>query len=521
MSPPLFGGDPEKKLLDEIRSIVETAKKYQMSGKTDQAANEFRAALRTYNKYVEEVKKFRKEYSQTLTDIGRGLYALDEVERAIEALEKALQLDPKNVSAWLFKGSIHFANPGTANYAVICYTEAVKLDPKNATAWRNLGDAYRALGKNEEAISAYRNLIKIEPNNLTNYDRILKINPNDTGALLGKAEIFVKQGKVDEAVEIYKLLFEIEPSVRYYEAIAALKPDEAQALKVRLGGEQAPVQPTVVEMPPASETPGVEQSGQAETAEEAELIPVKKEDMQPLRTEELPTLPKQTIPIPETVQVVTPVEIKSVPAPEVPQKEQQVQPQTSSSVGVQLLEAKFTPEQPALEILKQFVSENLEDHEKILVILDKLIETGRYSDIIALMEIILPVHTTNEVFWYYNGVSLAKVGKLKEAIDSFSVCVKLEPESVDAYLAMGTVYIQLNDFEKATAALNEVLKRSPREAEAWYLKSVIEAKNGDYNKAKAFLKQATLLDEEYRERAKNEQAFLPMKDDPAFKALLG
>jgi Flp pilus assembly protein TadD len=92
---------------------------------------------------------------------------------------------------------------------------------------------------------------------------------------------------------------------------------------------------------------------------------------------------------------------------------------------------------------------------------------------------------------------------------------------VDAYLAMGTVYIQLNDFEKATAALNEVLKRSPREAEAWYLKSVIEAKNGDYNKAKAFLKQATLLDEEYRERAKNEQAFLPMKDDPAFKALLG
>ncbi|MGC8912800.1 MAG: tetratricopeptide repeat protein [Thermoplasmata archaeon] len=535
MSPPLFGGDPEKKLLDEIRDIVETAKKYQRAGKTMEAATEFRAALRTYNKYVEEVKKLRNEYSNILTEIGRGLYALDEVERAIEALEKALQLNPKNVSAWLFKGSIHFANPGTANYAVICYTEAVKLDPRNITAWRNLGDAYRALGKNEEAISAYRNLIKVEPNNLANYDRILKINPNDTMALEGKASIFMKQGKIEEAVEIYKLLFELDSNIKYYDAIVALKPEAAESLKKMLAPQpevkpvsqtaQQGVEPQLEIQPEKHEAieqhaEGIIEKTQQEIEEELELLPVREEKTDIGKTEELPTLSKITLPPPETPPEIKPIELKSV---KIERMEEPGVPATKVSEPAeisQIINMEFTRDKPETSMVKQYVSENVDDKEKLMVILDKLLEVERFKDLVEVLEAILPVHTTDDVFWYYNGLALAKLGKLKEALDSFSVSAKLNPDDPDTYLAIGTIYSQLRDYEKATEALNEVLKRRPKEGEAWYLKSVLEAVNGDYNKAKAFLKQAVVLDKEYRERAKTESAFEGMKDDPGFKSIV-
>ncbi|MCX8173041.1 MAG: tetratricopeptide repeat protein [Thermoplasmata archaeon] len=531
MSPPLFGGDPEKKLLDEIREIVETAKKYQRAGKPDQAANEFRAALRTYNKYVEEVKKYKKDYSTLLTEVGRGLYALDEVERAIEALEKALQLDPKNVHAWLFKGSIHFANPGTANYAVICYSEAVKLDPKNVTAWRNLGDAYRVLGKNEDAILAYRNLIKVEPNNLANYDRILKINPNDMQALEGKAAVFAKQGKVDEAVEIYKLLFEMNPKMEYYDAVVTLKPDEAENLKRIAGAREAEIGPQtqqpVDQVQPQPEYPEVQQQVPQETEEneeELELLPTREGKGVMAVPEELPTLAKATPKPEELARELKPIELKTVkieelPEQAVPQPTPPTEPEISKELA-HILESPYTKESPPVEEIKRFVSENLDDKEKILIILDKLLEVERYADMGELMELILPVHTTDDVLWYYNGIGLAKLGKVKEALNSFTVSAKLNPEDPDVYLAIGAIYCQMRDYEKGTQALNEVLKRRPKEGEAWYLKSVLEAINGDYNKAKAFLKQAAVLNEEFKERARSEKVFEPLKDDPMFQSIV-
>ncbi|MEM3397378.1 MAG: tetratricopeptide repeat protein [Thermoplasmata archaeon] len=532
MSPPLFGGDPEKKLLDEIREIVETAKKYQRAGKPDQAANEFRAALRTYNKYVEEVKKYRKEYSNLLTEIGRGLYALDEVERAIEALEKALQLDPKNVHAWLFKGSIHFANPGTANYAVICYSEAVKLDPKNVTAWRNLGDAYRVLGKNEDAILAYRNLIKVEPNNLANYDRILKINPNDTVALEGKAAVFAKQGKIDEAVEIYKLLFEMNPKMEYYDAVVLMKPEEAENLKRIAGAREAgtveqSVQP-VEQVQPQEQYVEVQQQAPQEpenTGDELDLIPVREEKVTASAVEDLPTLEKAPPRPEELSKEIKPIELKTVKVESVPPQPSAPQPLPAPTEIPQelahILESPYSKDAPPLTEIKRFVSENVDDKEKILIILDKLLEVERYSDMNELMEIILPVHTTDDVLWYYNGIALAKLGRVKEALNSFTVSAKLNPEDPDVYLAIGAIYCQMRDYERGTQALNEVLKKRPKEGEAWYLKSVLEAMNGDYNKAKAFLKQAVVLSEEFKERAKSEKVFEPIKEDPMFQSIVG
>ena len=39
----------------------------------------------------------------------------------------------------------------------------VKLDPKYKTAWDNLGRAYMALGKADEAVSAFQKQIEINP----------------------------------------------------------------------------------------------------------------------------------------------------------------------------------------------------------------------------------------------------------------------------------------------------------------------------------------------------------------------
>jgi tetratricopeptide (TPR) repeat protein len=53
--------------------------------------------------------------------------------------------------------------------AIKCYDEAIRLDPKDYAAWHNKGNALMYLGKYDEAIEAWDEVIKV-----------IRLNPNDT-----------------------------------------------------------------------------------------------------------------------------------------------------------------------------------------------------------------------------------------------------------------------------------------------------------------------------------------------------
>lgn len=63
-------------------------------------------------------------------------------EDALIAYDKALELDPKHVSAWNNKGIV-LSRLKRFEDAIICYDRAIELSPEYANAWYNKANALR------------------------------------------------------------------------------------------------------------------------------------------------------------------------------------------------------------------------------------------------------------------------------------------------------------------------------------------------------------------------------------------
>ena len=78
-----------------------------------------------------------------------------EKEKALDAVQKALEIDPNNVTALINKGYI-IADKRLYNQAIEWFNKAINLDPKNANAWYEKGNCYRRLGKKQEAKECFK-----------------------------------------------------------------------------------------------------------------------------------------------------------------------------------------------------------------------------------------------------------------------------------------------------------------------------------------------------------------------------
>ncbi len=87
--------------------------------------------------------------------VGADYFLLENYSEADKWLTESLHLNPNNALALYFLGRAKYNEKRFAE-AVHFFTEALKVDPNNAKAEDNLGLSYQALGRNEEAITAYR-----------------------------------------------------------------------------------------------------------------------------------------------------------------------------------------------------------------------------------------------------------------------------------------------------------------------------------------------------------------------------
>jgi adenylate cyclase len=106
-------------------------------------------------------------------------------DQAIASAERALELSPSGAGAYASLGSaLSFAC--RFSEAVQYFEQAMRLDPfPSTTIMRNLGGAYRAVGRYEDAIAQYKNALKLQPDDLFTH--------------LGLAQTYVKLGREKEA----------------------------------------------------------------------------------------------------------------------------------------------------------------------------------------------------------------------------------------------------------------------------------------------------------------------------------
>ena len=99
---------------------------------------------------------------------GNGLAALKYGKCALNAVNKAIELDPKSSMAYLSHGVGNYYLPpalgGGLDVAVQDFRKAVELNPKNADAWLWLGIALRRVNQAGEARQAIAKSVELNPN---------------------------------------------------------------------------------------------------------------------------------------------------------------------------------------------------------------------------------------------------------------------------------------------------------------------------------------------------------------------
>lgn len=122
-------------------------------------------------------------------------------------------------------------NEGTSNQATGTASSKSGTYIQNAIAWTGKGDALKKLEKYEEAVEAYNEAIKINPQyaeawrgkggslfnikkydeSVEAYDEAIRINPQYSQAWNGKGSSLFEQGKYDDAVKAFDEAIRIDP----------------------------------------------------------------------------------------------------------------------------------------------------------------------------------------------------------------------------------------------------------------------------------------------------------------------
>jgi hypothetical protein len=93
---------------------------------------------------------------------GYSLSAEGRYREALDAYEKAIELEPGFAYAWNGKGYMLGAE-GQYPEALAAYRRAIELDPRFAYPWNGIGSALTAMGQPREALDAYNKAIDLDP----------------------------------------------------------------------------------------------------------------------------------------------------------------------------------------------------------------------------------------------------------------------------------------------------------------------------------------------------------------------
>jgi len=205
-----------------------------------------------------EIVKISPNETGTWRRMGSSLWRLGRSQEALEAFDRAIQLNVENVLAWFYKGLVllyDFKKFGDslecfekmmrydekhvdARYytavalgglkrkdeAIECCDEMMKLAGNTSEAWARKADLLQNMNRKKKAIECYDEAIKLDRKNiklwrlkyeilseLKNFqktieciDEILALDPDDTDLWYDKGRLLLQLRKYDEAEVCYK-----------------------------------------------------------------------------------------------------------------------------------------------------------------------------------------------------------------------------------------------------------------------------------------------------------------------------
>lgn len=117
-------------------------------------------------------------------------------KESMETLDKIMRVDPQNPDAFLMFG-INYTAIGDTARAIGAYQKAVQLDPEMVDAWIQLA-----------RLRAARN----EPNAIQFFDAAIKVAPEDVTPLMVKADYLWEKEELEKAIAVYEEVISLDNS---------------------------------------------------------------------------------------------------------------------------------------------------------------------------------------------------------------------------------------------------------------------------------------------------------------------
>jgi len=534
----LFGSKKSRseKILEDVDEYIRTGNELLKKGDIEGANSSFRKGRILLMKF--DTSDMPLETANRYTKIAYGIMETGDDEIAMECADLALELNKKEIDAYLVKGAIYLKRNRMYNQALLSFNDALKINPKHEKALELKAGALEKRKQYKRAYMIYRQLVEISDNPdkyRKKMDAIKKrLKLSRAGERVSREKKDVKISMEHPPVE-KKAIEAEEPKAEevpepVVEAVSKAEepgaegeiPEEAVAKEIpeKPEIEVTPGTPEEVEsigapeiqetVPEAQQTEEVEVLSEPEGRPEEEIeVPSGTEEA----VEEVPSEPEaDTGEIEEKGELPSEVAVAST---EMSEEVVETPVETAAEPSV----PEPSMEEPAAE---EEAKEEVEiDVEEVRRQANAAFEQDDYEKAEGLYEQ-LAMAGENDIDLYYNlGVCYYSNGRLQDAVDVFNAILEADPDDTDSWLTKGATHFALKEYDKAIDSFNNVLKRNVNEDAAWYYKACSEALRGNSKLALTFLERAISLDENYREIAADDESFASLKDDPKFKEIVG
>lgn len=140
--------------------------------------------------------KLAIQYARYLAQVASDSIEAQNLDRAIQLLHRALDLDPHFPEA-LGNLGVALQKKGRLEEAIATYEKVLKRKPDFPPILNNLGTALREKGRLEEAIATYQKALQLEP--------------NSSAALNNLGLALYEKGQFDDAIASFQKAFQLEP----------------------------------------------------------------------------------------------------------------------------------------------------------------------------------------------------------------------------------------------------------------------------------------------------------------------
>src|SRR5262245_1748840 len=160
-----------------------------------------------------EIERDETTSVEAYEDFSRGVMNLrmatrDSMDRAIYLLERAVEHDPNYARAWGALGAAYnlkggfLAMPELSEKAVYLLRKSISLNPRIADAHQWLGSAYLTMRRLDDAVTAVREAIKLEPDNAGAHAQLARI-------------YWMGKGMIQEGIDELKQALRLYPAAGY------------------------------------------------------------------------------------------------------------------------------------------------------------------------------------------------------------------------------------------------------------------------------------------------------------------